>query len=94
MVLMVDLQAGYEVVTKSKADPADLAKAFIPANFNPQSGKPLRLVTIGDYRPVPCGGTHVGSIRGIRSVTPIKVYAKGGKIRVTYTCTVHETWAS
>lgn len=94
MVLMVDLQAGYEVLTKNKADAADLAKAFIPANFNLQPGKHLRLVTIGDYRPVPCGGTHVGSIRGIRSVAPLKVYTKGGKIRVTYTCTVHDTWAS
>jgi alanyl-tRNA synthetase len=50
------------------------------------SNDPLvdRTVVIGDYKPVPCGGTHVERTGQLPSVTIGKVRMKDGKLRVSY----------
>lgn len=55
-----------------------------PSNFKPMEGRPLRLVTFDDYKSVPCGGTHLASVRELGTVTPTKVKLKNKKIRVSY----------
>lgn len=43
-----------------------------------------RAVQIGDYPPVPCGGTHPKSTSELGRVEIRSVKAKGGKLRVSY----------
>jgi alanyl-tRNA synthetase len=89
--IRVDLQSNPKVTAEiiSFDDTEKLKRANKIANFTPQPDKPLRLVTIDGYAPVPCGGTHVGNLRDIRSVTPMKVVFKNGKVRLCYQCEVH-----
>ncbi|MFM8274772.1 MAG: alanyl-tRNA editing protein, partial [Gemmata sp.] len=44
-----------------------------------------RAVAIGDFPPVPCGGTHARSTAGLPRVEVTKVRPKDGKLRVSYT---------
>jgi len=39
-----------------------------------------------NYRSVPCGGTHLQSIREIKSIKATKIFVKNGKIRISYGC--------
>jgi len=79
-----DLQIKAEII--SPADKDKLSKAFIPSNFQPHPEKPLRLVRMENYRSVPCGGTHLQSIREIKSIKATKIFVKNGKIRISYGC--------
>lgn len=50
-----------------------------------------RAIQIGDYTPIPCGGTHVSSIDQIGRITIDSVKKKSGKIRVSYTVLANST---
>jgi alanyl-tRNA synthetase len=50
----------------------------IPAN------KPFRVLQIGDYKPVPCGGTHLSNTNEIGRIMVKKVKAKDGVLKVSY----------
>jgi Ser-tRNA(Ala) deacylase AlaX len=54
----------------------------LPAGL-PQD-KPLRVVQIGDFPPVPCGGTHLPSLADLKSVSISKAKSKQGKTKVSY----------
>lgn len=56
----------------------------VAENFQPMTDRPLRLVKFDTYKAVPCGGTHLTSIRELKSVIPTKVKVKNGKIRISY----------
>ena len=43
-----------------------------------------RAIKIGDYTPIPCGGTHVQAISDIGRVNIESIKRKSGKIRVSY----------
>jgi Ser-tRNA(Ala) deacylase AlaX len=46
--------------------------------------RPLRVVAIGDRSPIPCGGTHVRSLKELATVRITRVKSKSGNIRVGY----------
>lgn len=52
--------------------------SYLPKN------KPLRVVTIEDYFPIPCGGTHVKSFSTFNSITINKIRNKKGEIKISY----------
>lgn len=43
-----------------------------------------RAIRIGNYAPIPCGGTHVVSLGDIASASVRSVKAKGGKVRMGF----------
>lgn len=53
------------------------------APFTPKD-KPSRVVTIGSYRGLPCGGTHVGNLSQLGSIRITKVKKQKGNARVSY----------
>jgi Ser-tRNA(Ala) deacylase AlaX len=59
--------------------------AYLPSNFKIPEGKPLRIVSINGYRPVPCGGTHIKSLSEIKVVKITKIKVKDQAIRICYT---------
>lgn len=71
------------VTTVHFVDAGDLARycRFVP-DYIP-GGKPIRVVTYGDFG-VACGGTHVARLDEIGSLTIRKIKAKGDAIRVSY----------
>jgi alanyl-tRNA synthetase len=46
--------------------------------------KPSRIVTIGDYTSLPCGGTHVGNLTQLGSIKVTKVKRQKSNVRVSY----------
>ena len=54
---------------------------FVP-DYIPED-KPARVVMFGDFG-IPCGGTHVGILSEIKSMTIRKIKNESGKIRVAY----------
>jgi Ser-tRNA(Ala) deacylase AlaX len=46
--------------------------------------KPSRIVTIGGYRSLPCGGTHVSSLAELGSIRITKVKSQKGNLKVSY----------
>jgi len=60
--------------------------AFLRPNFAPliPKDKPSRIVTIGDYKPFPCGGTHVANLSDLRDLKIVKIAAKKDATTVRY----------
>ena len=56
--------------------------ARIPANL--PDNKPIRVVRIGNYLPIACGGTHVKSLAELGVVRVTKIQKKSGHIRFSY----------
>ena len=54
----------------------------VPANL--PTDKPLRTVQIGDYPPVPCGGTHLPSLSTLATVVATKIKSRKGNSKVSY----------
>lgn len=46
--------------------------------------KPSRLVKIGDFLPLPCGGTHLRSLTELESVSIKKIKTRGQNVRISY----------
>jgi Ser-tRNA(Ala) deacylase AlaX len=46
--------------------------------------KPLRVVTIGQLEPVPCGGTHVASLAELQGISLLKMRSKKGNTKISY----------
>lgn len=44
----------------------------------------VRMVQIGDYPAVPCGGTHVESTVDLKGLSVTTVKVKKGKLRISY----------
>lgn len=55
---------------------------YLPKNL--PTDKPLRVVTIGSFEPIPCGGTHVRNLAELSKVVVRKVKSKKDKIRFSY----------
>jgi Ser-tRNA(Ala) deacylase AlaX len=71
-------------VTVEWVSPSALESRGLRLPEGRQSKEPLRVVRIGAYPPVPCGGTHVRCLAEITGVSPSKIKAKGGNLRVSY----------
>ncbi len=44
----------------------------------------IRVVMIDDYRPIPCGGTHIKSLEEIKDIVITKIKYKKSNIRLSY----------
>ena len=55
---------------------------YIPSNL--PEDKPLRVVTIERYFPIPCGGTHVKSTKELYGLEVHKVKKKQGNLKISY----------
>lgn len=66
---------------------ADLA-AKLPVTIE---GDPLqdRAIKIGDYPPLPCGGTHVSHLGEIATIRVSAVKAKSGRIRISFDASIN-----
>ncbi len=53
-------------------------------NLSAPEGKQVRLVQIGDYQPMGCGGTHVASLSEVGAVRIRKIKSKKGETRISY----------
>jgi len=71
-------------VTAEWVAPSDLGNRGLRLPQGRNSEEPLRVVQIGTYPPVPCGGTHVCCLSEITRVSLNKIKAKGGNLRVSY----------
>lgn len=56
--------------------------SFIPTGL--PNNKPLRIVTVGNLEPLPCGGTHLKNIGEIQNINIRKVKNNRGVLRVSY----------
>jgi len=48
--------------------------------------KPLRVVFIHGFEPVPCGGTHLKSLSEIKNIEIRKISSKKGQAKISYSC--------
>jgi Ser-tRNA(Ala) deacylase AlaX len=55
---------------------------YVPDNL--PTDKPLRIVTIGDFEAIPCGGTHALGTAELGRVTVTKAKAKKDRVKVSY----------
>lgn len=55
--------------------------SFMPERI--PDGKPGRVIMYGDFA-IPCGGTHVGNLAEIKSMTIRKIKQDGPNIRISY----------
>lgn len=55
---------------------------YVPENLPTE--KPLRVVTIENYFPIPCGGTHVKSLASLAGLQVYKVKKKKGNLKISY----------
>jgi alanyl-tRNA synthetase len=62
--------------------------ALVPKNFKPPVNKPLRLVQIENYRPIPCGGTHLDALNGFSTISLKAFVIKGSKAILGYECAI------
>jgi alanyl-tRNA synthetase len=61
----------------------DFEKIFYRLPYNIPGRQTFRVLQIGEYPPVPCGGTHVKNTSEIGDIT-IKVNSRKGTIKVSY----------
>ncbi len=81
--LAANIEAGLLIVS-AYADYDTIAWLRPALAANMPAGKPTRLVTIGDYRALPCGGTHVSSADQLGGVRITKAKAHKGNLKVSY----------
>jgi len=77
------IQQKLPVVTR-EVDQGELESIGVRGAIAVAPGKPLRIVTIGSFPPIPCGGTHVADIGQIQTARATKVSNKKGATRISY----------
>jgi alanyl-tRNA synthetase len=65
-------------------EPNEAADIIVKLPYTIPTDKELRICEIGNYDPIPCGGTHVSSLSEIGSVKITKIKAKKGKTKISY----------
>ena len=60
---------------------------FYKLPYKIPENKTFRVMQIGDYLPVPCGGTHLNHLAEIGTIKLGKIKAKNGLVRVSYEVT-------
>jgi Ser-tRNA(Ala) deacylase AlaX len=56
--------------------------SHLPSNLPVDN--PLRIMTIGDSTPTPCGGTHLKSLKELKEVKVTKAKRQQGNLKVSY----------
>lgn len=64
--------------------PEEFETQFYKLPYVIPGNKAFRVMQIGDYMPIPCGGTHLGRTGEIGTVTIGKIKMKGGMVKVPY----------
>jgi Ser-tRNA(Ala) deacylase AlaX len=62
----------------------DLRRLCPDLTYPVPKDKPLRVITVKDHRPIPCGGTHVSSTGSLGSSAVRKIRSRSGRIRFSY----------
>ena len=70
-----DLKVGSSIATKQQIQ---------DFNLSAPKGKQVRLVQIGDYQPMGCGGTHVSSLSELGKLRIRKIKSKKGETKISY----------
>lgn len=65
----------------------EIIKACPDLPYALPEGKPLRVMSIGNYSPIPCGGTHIKSLSELGKVEITKTKNKKDRIKISYTVT-------
>jgi len=77
------IDAGLSVKT-FETDAASFQRDYYTLPYHIPADKHFRAVQIGDYPPVPCGGTHLADIKEIGELLPTAVKNKKGMLRIAY----------
>ncbi|MCL2629091.1 MAG: alanyl-tRNA editing protein [Alphaproteobacteria bacterium] len=64
--------------------PEKFEREFYKLPYEIPGGKEFRVLRIGDYPPVPCGGTHLKNTSEIGRVKIKKISAKNGGVKVSF----------
>jgi len=65
-------------------EPDAFESQFYPLSYRVLIHKAFRVIQIGDFLPVPCGGTHVAHVGEIGGFYLKKIKYKDKRIRVSY----------
>jgi Ser-tRNA(Ala) deacylase AlaX len=78
-----DIETSHDV-SAAISDPESIAelRPYL-ARFVPKD-KPSRIVAIGNYRPLPCGGTHIANLSQLGSLRITKIRNQKGNVKVSY----------
>lgn len=77
------LQFGFPT-TSFETDPLSFEQEFYKLSYPIPENKKFRIVRIGKYSPIPCGGTHVADTREIGEMEIGKIKIKGDQIKISY----------
>ena len=77
------LQFGF-LIRSFEIDPLSFEQQFHKFSYPIPENKKFRAVRIGEYAPIPCGGTHVADTREIGVINIGKIKCKGENIRISY----------
>jgi alanyl-tRNA synthetase len=76
---LVDQSIQQQIQTKVfEIDLSSFESKYYKLTYSVPANKPFRVLQIGDYKPVPCGGTHLSNTSEIGSVFIKKVKTKDG----------------
>lgn len=64
--------------------PEEFEKRFYQLPYPTPQNKNFRVVQIGKFAPIPCGGTHVAKTSEVGVLTIRKVVCKGDRLKVSY----------
>ncbi len=87
------LQSLNQVVSKDEitnifhTEPVLFEKEFYKLPYVIPSNKIFRVMQIGSYLPVPCGGTHVSNISEIKNIELGKIKVKNESVHISYRLT-------
>ena len=65
-------------------DPISFENKFYKLSYQIPGNKVFRVMQIGNYPPIPCGGTHLANTKEIGNVVINKIKVKNNVVRVSY----------
>lgn len=74
-----------ELVIKAfKIEPLAFANEFYELPYSVPDNKEFRVVRIGSYPPIPCGGTHLANTKEIGNIELSKIKIKNDVVNISY----------
>ena len=72
------------LITSFEIDPLSFEQQFYKLSYPVPANKKFRAVQIGEYPPIPCGGTHVEDTREIGEIKIGKIKYTADCVRISY----------